>query len=153
MQYIVKLHGIPRTIYTDRGTQFVSKFWRELWGLLGTSLRYSTAFHPQTQGIVERMNAVIGQMLRCTIHETNERREWNKLLPIIELAINSSVNRRTGYTPFFLNYGFDPVVPADLIKGNERVQNESVGDFCSRLKIIWDLARNKIKQAMETQAR
>ena len=38
--------GFPRAIYTDRGTQFVSKFWRELWGLLGTSLRYSTAFHP-----------------------------------------------------------------------------------------------------------
>ena len=94
-------------------------------------LRISTAFHPQTQGIVERMNAVIGQMLRYPIHETNERREWNKFLPIIELAINSSVNRSTGYTPFFLNYGFDPVVPADLIKGNERVQNENVGNFCS----------------------
>ena len=119
MHYIVKLHGISRTIYTDRGTQFVSKFWRELWGLSGTSLRYSTAFHPQTQGIVERMNAVIGQMLRCTIHEMNEGREWKKLLPIIELAINSSVNRSTGYTPFFLNYGFDPVIPAVLVKGNE----------------------------------
>ena len=119
MQYIVKLHGIPRPIYTDSGTQFASKFWRELWGLLGTSLRYSTAFHPQTQGIVERMNAVIGQMLRCTIHAMNEDREWKKLLPMIELAINSSVNRSTRQTPFFLNYGFDPVVPADLIKGNE----------------------------------
>ena len=64
MQYIVKLHGIPRAICTDRGTQFVSKFWRELWGLLGISLRYGTAFHLQTQGIVKRMNAVIGQMLR-----------------------------------------------------------------------------------------
>ena len=86
-------------------------------GLLGTSLRYSTAFHPQTQGIVERMNSVIGQMLRCTIHEMNEGREWKKLLPIIELAINSSVNRSTEYTPFYLNYGFELVVPADLIKG------------------------------------
>ena len=153
MQYIVKLHGIPRAIHTDRGTQFVSKFCKELWGLLGTSLRYSTAFHPQTQGIIERMNAVIRQMLRCTIHEMNEGREWKKLLPMIELTINLFVNRSTGYTPFFLNYRFDPIVPADLIKGNERVQNESVGDFCSRLKFIWGLERNKTKQAMETEAR
>ena len=77
------------------------------------------------------MNAVIGQMLRYSIHEMNEGREWKKLFPMTELAINSSVNRSTGYTPFFLNYGFDPVVPSDLIKGNELVQNKSVGDFYS----------------------
>ena len=59
MQCIVKLHGIPRVICTDGGAQFVSKFWRYLWGLLGTSFRYGHAFHPQVQGIVERMNAVI----------------------------------------------------------------------------------------------
>ena len=109
--------------------KIVSKFWRELWGLLGTSLRFSTAFHPQTQGIVERMNAVVGQMIRCTIHELNDKREWKNYLPTVELAINSSVNRSTGYTPFYLNYGFDPTVPADLIKGNEEVQNETVGQF------------------------
>ena len=57
---VAKLHGVPKFIYTDRETQFTSKFWKELWGLFGIGLRYSTAFHPQTQGIVERMNAVIG---------------------------------------------------------------------------------------------
>ena len=95
--------------------------------MLDTSLRYSTAYHPQTQGIVERMNAVASQLLRGTIQEMNELRMWKTYLPTVELAINSSVNGSTGYTSFFLNYGFDPIVPADLLKGNGQVQNETVG--------------------------
>ena len=95
--------------------------WRELWGLLGTFLRYSTMYHHQTQGIVERMNVVVIQLLRCTIQEMNELRECKNYLPPIELGINSSMNCSIGYTPFFLNYGFDPVVPTGLIKGNEQV--------------------------------
>ena len=65
----MKLHGVPKILYSDRGTQFTSTFWKTLWDLTGTQLRYSTAYHPQTQGVVERMNAVVGQLLRCTIHK------------------------------------------------------------------------------------
>ena len=79
--------------------------------------------------------------------------EWNNYLPTIECAINSAVNCSTGYTPFFLNYIFDYVAPIDLIKGNEQFHNETIGQLCERLKIVWDLARKKLKQAMETQAK
>ena len=153
MRYVAKLHGIPRCVYTDRGTQFVSRFWSELWKLMGTQLKYSTAYHPQTQGVVERMNSVIGQMLRCTIHELGEPRNWKNLLPTIELAINSSPNRSTGYTPFFLNYGFQPTVPAELLGGNEIVKQESVGQFVDRLIKVWEVARRRLKQAVEQQAK
>ena len=67
--HVIKLHGKPKILYSDRGTQFTSQFWKKLWDLTGTQLRYSTAYHPQTQGVVERMNAVVGQLLRCSIHE------------------------------------------------------------------------------------
>ena len=85
------------------------------------------------------MNSVIGQMLRCLIHEMSSVKKWKNLLPLVELAINSSVNRSTGYTPFFITYGFDPVVPADLLKGDQQVQLESVNQFCSRFKDTWEL--------------
>ena len=49
-QQVVKLHGIPRAIHTDRGAQFVGRWWREIWTLLGTKLKYGTAYHPQSQG-------------------------------------------------------------------------------------------------------
>ena len=58
-QHVVKLHGVPRAIHTDRGAQFVGRWWREIWTLLGTKLRFGTAYHPQSQGQVERMNAVV----------------------------------------------------------------------------------------------
>ena len=150
---MAKLHGTPRCIYTDRGTQFTSRLWRELWEIMGAQLRYSTAYHPQTQGVVERMNAIIGQMLRCTIHEWNEGREWDSLLPMIELAINSLPNHSTGYSPFFLNYGFHPTVPAELIKGNEEIRQETIANFIGRMHISWQVARKRLNQAVQQQAK
>ena len=60
-QHVVKLHGVPRAIHTDRGAQFIGRWWREIWTLLGTKLRYGTAYRPQSQGQMERMNAVVSQ--------------------------------------------------------------------------------------------
>ena len=56
---VVKLYGIPKVIYSDRGSQFIASSWRELWQLTGTRLAFSTAYHPQIQGVVERMNSVV----------------------------------------------------------------------------------------------
>lgn len=114
-----------------------------------TGLCFSTAYHPQTQGIVERMNAVIGQMLQCTVHEMNEPRKRKVLLPMIELAINYFPNRSTGYSSFFLNYRFHPVVPSGLIKGNEIATQESIDSFVQSLKNTWSLAVRKMKHAQE----
>ena len=83
---VVKLHGIPRVIYSDRGAQFTANSWQELWRLMGTKLGFSTAYHPQTQGVVERMNAVVSQTLRCLIHEKQNLRDWEFLLPTVEMS-------------------------------------------------------------------
>ena len=85
---VVKLHGVPRVIYSDRGIQFSKESWRELWRLAGTKLAYSTAYHPQTQGVVERMNSVIEQCMRCIIHEFGNVNEWEKILSTVKLFIN-----------------------------------------------------------------
>ena len=58
-QHVVKLHEVTQAIHTDRGAQFIGRWWREIWTLLGTKLRYGTAYHPQSQVQVERMNAVV----------------------------------------------------------------------------------------------
>ena len=72
-QTVVKNYGIPRVVYSDRGAQFIGRVWKELWSLTGTQLKYSTSYHPQTQGVVERMNSMIGQTLRCLTSEEKER--------------------------------------------------------------------------------
>ena len=66
---VVRLHGIPRVIYSDSGAQFTANNWQELWRLTGTKLGYTTAYHPQTQGMVERVKSIVSQTLHCLIHE------------------------------------------------------------------------------------
>ena len=60
-QYVGKLHGVPCILYSDRESVFIRTFWREPWSVLGTQLRFSTAYHPQTQGVIETMNQLVSQ--------------------------------------------------------------------------------------------
>ena len=150
---VVKLHGIPRVIYSDRGSQFIAGSWRELWRLTGTRLAYSTAYHPQTQGVVERMNSVVSQTVRCLLHDIGNPKDWEKTLPTVELVINSLPNQSTGFSPFYLNYGYEPVTPIQLIKGDEEIKTESIGSFVSRVKSDWELARQNLKKSVDLQAK
>ena len=107
-QHVVRLHGFPWAIHTDRGAQFIGRWWREIWTLLGTKLKFGTAYHPQSQGHVERMNAVVSQTLRCLMIDVTDLNRWKDFLPTVEMVINSLPNRSTGYSPFFLMYGYHP---------------------------------------------
>ena len=99
------------------------------------------------------MNAVVGQTLRCLIHETNDIKKWEILLPTVELAINSLPNASTGFTPFFLNYGYEPVTPIQLLRGDEIATTESVEVFVQRLSSDWKLARHNLDRSVRLQAK
>ena len=103
---IVKLHGLPQSIVSDRDPKFTSKFWKELHRLMGTRLLMSTAFHPQTDGASERTIRSINQILRAMV--LPDQMDWIEKIPLAEFAINSSVSASTGYAPFELNYGYLP---------------------------------------------
>ena len=148
--HVVKLHGVPMVLYSDRGTQFISNFWKTLWGLTGTRLRYSTAYHPQTQGVVEHMNAVVGQMLRCLIHEDRVG-NWDSYLTTVEMTINSYPNSSTGYSPFCLNYGYHPIAPVQFLKGDEDAKIEAVENFVSRVQHVWNKAKKYLLSSVEKQ--
>lgn len=107
---VFRLHGLPESIVSDRDSRFTSAFWRECFRLLGTKLRMSTAFHPQTDGQTERMNRVVEEAVRHYI--APDQSDWDQHLPLIEFAINNSKQASTGCTPFSLNGMKQPRVPA-----------------------------------------
>jgi transposase InsO family protein len=77
---ILSLHGVPKTIVSDHGSQFVSKFWEELHKSLGTKLLHSSAYHLQTSGQTERVNQILEDMLRACV--LNFSQKWDECLPL-----------------------------------------------------------------------
>ena len=109
---VVRLNGIPRSIVSDCDVRFTSNFWKTLWRLMGTTLQFSTAFHPQTDGQTEVTNRTLGNLLRCLVHENSS---WDELLPRAEFAYNASEHQATGFSPFQVITGRAPNLPVDLI--------------------------------------
>jgi hypothetical protein len=100
---IVSLHGVPKTIVSDRGTQFVNAFWKHLHKSLGTKLLHSTAYHPQTGGQTERVNQILEDMLRSCVLSYSEK--WHECLPLAEFSYNNSYQESIKMAPFEALYG------------------------------------------------
>jgi hypothetical protein len=100
---ILSLHGIPKTIVSDRGPLFVSKFWEELYKSLGTKLLHSSAYHPQTSGQTERVNQIVEDMLRACVLEFPQK--WDDCLPLAEFSYNNSYQESIKMAPFEALYG------------------------------------------------
>lgn len=113
---VFRRHGMPDDVVSDRDSKFTGAFWSTLLKRLGTKQSLSTAFHPQTDGQTERMNRVLGDMLRNYCGQ--EPKQWERFLGPAEFAINHLKNRSTGTSPFYLNYGFHPRTPLTLDLGD-----------------------------------
>ncbi|KAL6316817.1 hypothetical protein AAG906_021117 [Vitis piasezkii] len=132
--------GLPRTqrgfdsifVVVDRFSKmahfipFYELFWKTLWAKLGTQLKFSSSFHPQTDGQTEVVNRSLGNLLRCIVRD--QLRNWDNVLPQAEFAFNSSTNRTTGYSPFEVAYGLKPKQPVDLIPLPTSVRTSQDGD-------------------------
>ncbi|WVZ97835.1 hypothetical protein U9M48_043345 [Paspalum notatum var. saurae] len=100
---IVCLHGVPKRIISDRGSQFTSRFWEQLHDSLDSKLRFSTSYHPQTDGQTERTNQILEDMLRaCAIQYGTS---WDKSLPYAEFSYNNSYQASLKKSPFEALYG------------------------------------------------
>jgi hypothetical protein len=103
MERIVSLHGVPKKIVSDRGTQFTSQFWQKLHDSLGTKLNFSSAYHPQTNGQTKRINQILEDMLRACALQYGD--SWDKSLPYAEFSYNNSYQKSLKMAPFEALYG------------------------------------------------
>jgi transposase InsO family protein len=98
MDHIVRLHGIPKTIISDRGTQFVARFWEQLHECIGTKLIRSSSYHPQTDGQTERINQILEEMLQASILHFDK--SWDKCLSLAEFSYNNCYQASLKMAPF-----------------------------------------------------
>jgi hypothetical protein len=109
---VFRLHGVPKSVVSDRDPRFTSDMWKAFWKQLGTTLSMSTADHPQTDGQTEVVNRSINWMFRTVLESPGPA--WDELVPLLEFAHNSMAVRTTGTSPFEVVYGRAPTLPATL---------------------------------------
>jgi hypothetical protein len=158
MSRIVCLHGVPKKIVSDRGTQFTSHFWEKLHESMYTKLNFSSAYHPQTDGQTERTNQILEDMLRaCAL---NHGGSWDNSLPYAEFSYNYSYQASLKMAPFEALYGRKCRTPlywsqtgesqlfgTDIIKEAERqvqIIRENLRIAQSRLKSYADGKRRDV---------
>jgi len=140
-----KLHGLPKCVVSDRRPQFVARFTRELYHLLGIKLASSTAWNPQTDRQTERINQELDQYLRLFMNERQDN--WYNLLPMTEFQHNNHIHSTTQQPPFLLDTGRLPRM------GFEPRQNpsglETVNEFMERIRTAIEEAKSAICKAQD----
>ncbi|MCO5597091.1 hypothetical protein L7F22_051165 [Adiantum nelumboides] len=113
IQHIFRIHGLPKSIVSDRDPKFTGNFWTSLFKSLGTNLLFSSAYHPQTDEKIERVNQILEEMLRHYIQI--RLNTWEEYLPLVEFAYNNSFHTAIGMTPFQAAFGHTPLVPTNFV--------------------------------------
>ena len=143
--WVLKSHGLPETIISDRDPRFTSSFWSTLCETLKITPCLATARHQQTDGQSEITIRIVKEGLTRFVdyHKTN----WRSLLPALEYSINSSPSMSTGYAPYFLAYGLNPsLMPIPTCNGVSPSTN-----LLSTLSTALNNARTNILNAQERQ--
>ena len=149
---VVRLHGMPRTIVSDRDAKFLSYFWKTLWCKLGTKLLFSTTCHPQTDGQTEVVNRALSTLLRAIIKKNIKT--WEDCLPHVEFSYNRTIHSATKFSPFEIVYGFNPLTPLDLsplpMSEHVNLDGKKKAEF---VKQIHEKARLNIERRTEQYAK
>lgn len=153
LKEILLRHGAPRIIITDRGRVFESKLVSELANLCSIDHRMTTAYHPQTNGLTERFNKTLADML--SMYVDIEQKDWDKILPFVTFAYNTAKQNTTGFTPFYLLHGREAETTLDTMFpfGPEETESDYAARVVSRAEESRQLARLRTLEAQEKDCR
>ena len=150
---VVRLHGVPDAIITDRDARFTSLFWKELMKLMGIQQRMSSSFHPQSDGQTERTNRTLETMLRHYVNERNN--DWAKHLTAAEIAINNCQQSSTKYSPFYMNCGFNPRFPfliQSTVKASVSSAVPAAEEIVKTIQLTTQQAIQNLQRAQQQQS-
>jgi transposase InsO family protein len=122
MQHVVCVYGVPDTILTDRGAPFKSELAQAVYALINTKKIQTTAYHPQTNGLVERFHRVLNDMLSCTCAQ--DESNWDNVVPYAMIAYRNRKQATTGYSPNYLMFGHEINLPMDVALNNIKHDDE-----------------------------
>ena len=144
---IVRLHGVPSSIVSDRDSRFTSHFWQAFQKALGTRVNMSTAYHPQTDGQSERTIRTLEDMLRACVLDWGD--SWERHLPLVEFAYNNSFHSSIGMSPYEALYGRPCRTPLCCTQVGERsmIGPEIVEETTEKIKSV----RDKMRAAQDRQ--
>ena len=147
---VVRHHGLPDSIVTDRGSLFTSKFWSSLCYFLDIKRRLSTAFHPQTDGQIERQNSTMEAYLQAFVNF--EQNDWARLLLMAKFAYNNAKNLSTGHMPFQLNCGYHPRVSFEE-DTNLHSRSKLADELSAELRDLMTVYQENLHHAQKLQKR
>ncbi|UYV67424.1 hypothetical protein LAZ67_5000530, partial [Cordylochernes scorpioides] len=107
IEHIFLRHGAPRFLISDRGSQFTSNLMKEVMKMCKVKHCFTTSYHPQTNGLTERLNRTLINMI--SMYVNTDQKNWDEILPFITHAYNTTIQETTGYSPFFLLFGREPM--------------------------------------------
>ena len=156
-RHVFSLFGLPETVTSDRGSQFISVFLKRLYERLDIKRQLSTAFHPQTDGQSENSNQIMEQYLRC--YTDWLQTDWVEWLPAAQFAANNHVSETTQVTPFYANYGRHPrsgVEPPPALppsSAKAKLDAQSADAFANRMEELHLYLREQMTWAQATYER
>ena len=148
-QRIVCQHGIPSSIISDRDAKFTSDFWTDFWSVFDTKLKLSTAYHPQTDGQTERVNRVLEEVLRA--YCWRDVSSWDTHLAEAAFAYNNATHESTGFSPYFVNFGQHPKIPASFLLPDSHAVVASVDERVFEAKLIHQRVQRLLQHAQQRQ--
>ncbi|MCO5600234.1 hypothetical protein L7F22_054344 [Adiantum nelumboides] len=154
MSNIFKYHGMPQSIVSNRDLRMTSLFWRGLFEHMDTTLKFSSSFHPQTDGQSEEANSIVLDLLKCYV--SKHKGKWEQYLPLVEYAYNNTVHSSTSKAPFEIVEGGKKVPPIlhtkdKIFEADKYVQD--MDEMYKKVKVAVEKTQAKQKKAADRHRR